>query len=173
VSNDSFYFCFIAFQFQYCSVGYAFATIFYYSILEQVVSVLNNIIQARECAIHQDYYDYNCTLNSIYISGILPLFSCIGNLKPPFMQCLKLCLGRVDVIDHKFLVYIHPLIVFCIVVTIFISGSRFMFVAGHIGRYVNSKSISSLVLLSYCSVSYSSVQLLRPLAYYFKHHFNS
>jgi len=150
----------------YISAGYAFGIIFYYSVLEQVVFVLNDVVQNRECAIYEDYYFFGCDLEPKYISEILPFFSSIGNLKPPFMQYLKLCLGRAEVIDHKFLVYIHPLIVFSIVVTIFVSARRFVLVARYIGRYVNSKSISLLVLLSYSSMSYTSVQLLRPLAYF-------
>ena len=166
-------FIFVLLHFNFnISAGYAFGIIFYYSVLEQCVSVLNDVVQARKCAIYEDYYFYVCDLKPVYISEILPFFSSIGNLKPPFMQYLKLCLGRADVIDHKFLVYIHPLIVFSIVVTIFLSARRFVFVARFFGRYINSKSISLLILLSYSSVSYTSVQLLRPLAY-FKHNFNS
>jgi len=166
-------FIFILLHFNFnISAGYAFGIIFYYSVLEQVVFVLNDIVQNRECAIYEDYYNLECDLEPKYISEILPFFSIIGNLKPPFMQYLKLCLGRAEVIDHKFLIYIHPLIVFSIVVTIFVSARKFVSVARYIGRYVNSKSISLLVLLSYSSMSYTSVQLLRPLAY-FRHDFDS
>ena len=147
------------------TAGYAFGIIFYYSVLEQVVSVLNQVMQDRMCAIYEDYYFYSCDLGTVN-TYILKFFSSIGNLKPPFLQYVKLCLGGTEVIDHKLLVYIHPLIVFTIVVTIFVSSRRFVCVARFLGRYINSKSISLLILLSYSSVSYTSVQLLRPLAFF-------
>ena len=52
----------------------------------------------------------------------------------------------------------------------FICGSidftsrRFVIVARYIGRYVNSRSICLLLLLSYSSVCYTSIQLLKHLA---------
>jgi len=161
----SFIFILLHFNFS-ISAGYAFGIIFYYSVLELVVSVFNKVVQERKCAVYEDYLFSGCDLELKYISEILPFFSSIGNLKPPFMQYLKLCLGKAEVIDHKFLVYMHPLIVFSIVVIIFVSARRFVFVARYIGRYANSKSISLLVLLSYSSMSYTSVQLLRPLAHF-------
>ena len=76
------------------TAGYAFGIIFYYSVLEQVVSALNKVVQARECAIYEDYYFPGCDLEPEYISESLPFFSSIGNLKPPFMQYLNFCMER-------------------------------------------------------------------------------
>ena len=160
----TFIFVMLHFKFQ-VGAGYAFGIIFFYSILEQVFSVFNQVYQILPCSINRNNNVNSCSL-PYYISNVLPFFSSIGTLQPPFIQYLKLCLGETEMIDHKFLVYIHPLIVFSIVVTIFVSARRFVFVARYFGRFVNSRSISLLVLLSYSSVSYTSVQMLRPLASY-------
>jgi len=156
------------------TAGYAFGVIFYYSILEQIISVFNQVYQIIPCGISDsseanDYYYYDCSPPS-YIEIMLPLLSSIGNLKPPFMQYFKICLEKAKMIDHMFLIYFHPLIVFSIVVTIFITARRFVFVARFLGRFINSNSISLFVLLSYSSVSYTSVQMLRPLASFKFHH---
>ena len=154
-------FIFILLHFNFNVIaGHAFGIIFYYSVLAQVVSVLSEVTQLRYCAIAEDYYAYDCNLPQNYASKILPFLFSIGTLKPPFMQYLKLCLGRAEKIDHIALDYIHPLIVFGIVVTIFISARKFVCAARLYGRYVNSKSICLLILLSYSSVSYTSMQLL-------------
>ena len=67
-------------------------------------------------------------------------------------------------IDHVFLTYFHPITVTCLIVAIFISARNFVTVARTVGRYVNSKSICVLLILSYNSVCYTSIQLFRPLA---------
>jgi len=147
------------------NAGHAFVLIFYYSVLEQIVSVLNQVTQLRFLALAEEIYVIGSYLQR-YSSALLPFLSGIGTLKPPFMQYLKLCMGKSEMIDHIALVYIHPLIVFTIVVTIFVSSRRFVFVARFLRKYINSKSICLLVLLSYSSVSYTSLQILRPLAYF-------
>ena len=160
-------FIFILLHFKFNVIaGHAFGIIFYYSVLAQVVSVLNTVNQLRYCAIAEDFYAYDCSLPQDYASKILPFLFSIGTLKPPFMQYLKLCLGGTEMIDHIVLDYIHPLIVLSIVTVIFVSSRRFVWAARLFGRYVNSKSICLLILLSYSSVSYTSVQLLRPLAHF-------
>ena len=94
---------------------------------------------------------------------VLPFLSSIGNLKPPFTGSMNLCFGKAKMIDHLILEYIHPLIVTYLVVIIFLLARNFVLVARIIERYVNSKSICILLLLSYSSLSYTSIQLLKPL----------
>ena len=135
------------------TAGYAYGIIFYYSILEQTVNASS----------------YNGSCNNSFtpiIITILTVLSSIGNMKPP-LQLLKLCFwNNAKMMDHMFLTYIHPVIVTCLIVTIFLSARNSVTVARTIGRYVNSKSICILLMLSYSSVSYTSVELLRPLAIY-------
>ena len=131
------------------TAGYAYGIIFYYSILEQTVDA--------------SYIGTQNNYNENFIATILSILSTIGNMKPPY-QLLKLCFGEFMMIDHMFLTYFHPFIVTCLIFAIFISARNFVIVARTIGRYVNSKSICILLILSYSSVSYTSVQLLRPLA---------
>ena len=134
------------------TAGYAYGIIFYYSVLEQTVNA--------------SYSGTNNDFNAPIIVTFLTILSSIGNMKPPF-QLLKLCFWKnAKIMDHMFLTYIHPVIVTCLIVTIFILARNSVTVARTIGRYVNSKSICILLMLSYSSVSYTSVQMLRPLAIY-------
>ena len=146
----SFVFVLLHFQFD-VTAGYAYGVIFYYSVLEVIVKML-----IKTQYIHQNFV--NISLQT------LPFLSNVGYLKPPFLKYLQLCLGGAETIDHVFINYIHPLIVTCLVAIIFITARRYVIVARLIGRYVNSKSICLLLLLSYSSVCYTSVQLLKPLA---------
>ena len=131
------------------TAGYAYGIIFYYSVLEQTVNASYN-------GTHNNF-------NAPIIITFLTILSSIGNMKPPF-QLLKLCFWKnAKMMDHMFLTYIHPVVVTCLIVTIFILARNFVAVARTIGRYVNSKSICILLMLSYSSVSYTSVQLFRPL----------
>ena len=137
------------------TAGYAYGVIFYYSILEETVN-------ASHVGTHND-------LNAPIITTLLTILSSIGNMKPPF-RFLRLCFWKnATMIDHMFLTYIHPLIVTSLIVTIFLLARNFVTVARTIGRYVNSKSICILLMLSYSSVSYTSVQLFRPLSFYHGH----
>ena len=87
-------------------------------------------------------------------------------MKPPF-RLLKLCFWKnAKMMDHMFITYIHPVIVMSLIVIIFLLARNSVTAARTIGRYVNSKSICILLMLSYSSVSYTSVQLFRPLAVY-------
>ena len=95
--------------------------------------------------------------------NVLPFLSSIGNLKPPFTGFMRLCLGGAEMMDHLMLEYIHPLIVTILVVSVFILARNFALVARAVGRYVNSKSICILLLLSYSSITCTSMQLLKPL----------
>ena len=142
----SFIFVLLHFKFN-ITAGYAYGIIFYYSVLEQTVHS------------NDTYNDYDAPM----INVTLILLSSIGNMKPPF-QFLKLCFWKnASKMDHMFLTYIHPVIVISLIVTIFLLARNSVTVARTVGRYVNSKSICILLMLSYSSVSYTSVQLLRPL----------
>ena len=77
-----------------------------------------------------------------------------------------LCLHKFEMIDHIFLLYIHPIIVMFIVTVLFISYRNCAIVARMIGKFINSATICLLILLSYSSVSHTSLQLLRPLPYF-------
>jgi len=94
----------------YTSIGYAYGLLFYYSVLENVVKQ----------PVVDDYYsitiDSQCRLSEkrFYIfafeAKLLSSLASIGNLKPPYLQFMNLCL-RTQVIDHVFFVYTHPVIV--------------------------------------------------------------
>ncbi|XP_065900907.1 uncharacterized protein [Dysidea avara] len=171
-------FVFVLLHFQ-LDTGYVFGLIFYYGVLEQVVSVYNEVVQAVVCDVSANdnkdnyYYDpnnihayYGCVGELFDFSAILPLFSSLGNLKPPFMSYLHLCFRGFDILDHLFIVYFHPVVVTFMIVVISIATRYSVRVARTIGRVVNSKSVCLLLLLSYNSFSCTSVQLLRPLPYF-------
>ena len=144
-------FIFVLLHFKFnITAGYAYGILFYYSVLELTVNA--------------SYAGTQNNLNNSIIITLLTILSSIGNTKPPF-QLLKLCFWKnATMMDHMFLTYIHPVIVMSLIVAIFLSARNSVTVARTIGRYVNSKSICILLILSYSSVSYTSVQLLRPLA---------
>ena len=138
------------------TAGYAYGMIFYYSVLEQTVNA-SYVGTQNNLKAHNVIHIHNT---------LLTILSSIGNMKPPF-QLFKFCFEKnTKMMDHMFLTYIHPLIVIFWIVTIFMLARNFVTVARTIGRYVNSKSICILLMLSYSSISYTSVQLFRPLAVY-------
>ena len=164
----SFIFVLLHFKFD-ITAGYAYGLLFYYSVLEQLVNDVT-IRVARNLESINGYYIYDAYgLNDFHSDyefmrlKILPLLSSIGNLKPPFTGSINLCLGNAKMIDHLMLGYIHPLIVTFLVGIIFILARNFVLAARTIGRFVNSKSICILLLLSYSSITYTSLQLLKPL----------
>ena len=141
---------FVSLNFKFdITAGYAYGIMFYYSVLEQTVNA--------------SYIGTQNNFNEPFTITCLTIISTMGNMKPP-LQILQLCLGKFMMIDHMFLTYFHPIIVTCLIVAIFISARNFVIVARTIGRYVNSKSICIFLILSYSSVSYTSLQLFRPLA---------
>ena len=149
------------------TAGYAYGLLFYYSVLEQLVNdVTNNLIKNLESSQGYDINadnDDNDSENYIMISKVFPFLSSIGYLKPPFTGYMNLCFGEAEMMDHLILGYIHPIIVTFLVVIIYILARNFVLVARTIGRFVNSKSICILLLLSYSSITYTSMQLLKPL----------
>ena len=147
----SFIFVLLHFQFD-VTAGYAYSVIFYYSVLETFTNMIFALGHSADCEIYNK------------IMQALSFFSNIGNLKPPFLRYLGLCLHQTEVIDHVYLTYLHSLIVTTIIALLFVTARRFVTVARFIGRFVNSKSICLLLLLAYSSVCYTSVQLLKPLA---------
>ena len=162
----SFIFVLLHFKFD-ITAGYAYGLLFYYSVLEQLVNdVITYLTQNLENS--NNYIGHHFHDNTIHgyefmRLKVLPFLSSIGILKPPFTEFMKLCFSEAKVIDHLVLGYIHPLIVTFLVVVIFILARNFVLVARTIGRFVNSKSVCILLLLSYSSVTYNSMQLLKPL----------
>ena len=149
-------FIFVMLHFKFdVTAGYAYGAVFYYSVLEAFANM---------------FYAYNHPDAEICDAGtamqVLSFFTIVGNLKPPFLRYLGLCLHKTEVIDHMYITYIHALIVTSLITVIFVTARKYVVVARYIGRYINSKSICLLLLLSYNSVCYTSVQLLKPLAVY-------
>ncbi|XP_065901388.1 uncharacterized protein [Dysidea avara] len=139
---------FVLFHFQFdVTAGYAYSVIFYYSILEVHANMLYGV---NDCWVE-----------------VTSFLSNIGNLKPPFLRYLGLCLPKTEIIDHVYLTYLHSLIVTVLIALIFVTARRYVTVARYIGRYINSKSICLLLLLSYSSVCYTSIQLLKPLTVHY------
>ena len=175
----SFIFVLLHFKFD-VTAGYAYGLLFYYSVLEQLVNdVTNNLAINLDVSYGNNFYDtfdydgdddddFN---DDIYFDAdydlirlkVLPFLSSIGNLKLPFTGFMNLCLGDAEMIDLILLEYIHPLIVIFLVIIIYVLARNFVLVARTVGRYVNSKSICILLLLSYSSITYTSMQLLKPL----------
>ena len=167
----SFTFVLLHFKFD-VTAGYAYGLLFYYSVLGQLVNDVTNYLDNNlESSQGYDIYDFYDSYefedyldeNDFMRFNVLPFLSSMGNLKPPFTEFMRLCLGDAEMIDHLMLQYIHPVIVTCLVFLIFILARNFVLVARTIGRYVNTKSISILILLSYSSITYISMQLLKPL----------
>ena len=163
------------------TAGYAYGLLFYYSVLEQLVNdVTSYVPRSFLNGVYEDYNDYDDfhyddsgdNYNVMRIN-VLPFLSGIGNLKPPFTGFMNLCFGDAKMMDHLVLGYIHPIIVTFLVVIIFILARNFVFVARTIGRYVNSKSICILLLLSYSSITYTSMQLLKPLPVFTQYAYES
>ena len=163
----SFIFVLLHFKFD-ITAGYAYGLLFYYSVLEQLVNDVayrarNSVTISSDEYNTNDYFYYVFKYEKIMRFSVLPFLSSIGNLKPPFTGYMNLCFGEAEMMDHLILGYIHPIIVTFLVVIIYILARNFVLVAGTIGRYVNSKSICILLLLSYSSITYTSMQLLKPL----------
>ena len=155
----SFIFVLLHFKFD-ITAGYAYGLLFYYSVLEQLVNDATNSTKnfiATNSDSYIDYYflfDYSDDAYNFMKVKALPFLLSIGNLKPSFTGSMNLCFGHAKIIDHLILGYIHPIIVTFLVVIIYILARNFVFVARTIGRYVNSKSICILLLLSYSSITY-------------------
>ena len=146
------------------SIGYAYGILFYYSVLETLVKqqVTSDFVlfSSNECDLSDGdiYYTYT------FEATILSFLTSIGNLKPPFLQFMKLCL-HTEVVDHVFFVYTHPVIVVSLLAVIAVAARKFSKLARLVQRH-SSIMICLILLLSYSSISYTSVQLLKPLAVY-------
>ena len=156
-------FIFVLLHFKFdITAGYAYGLLFYYSVLEQLVyDVFKGLEAFNGRNVYIDYDDEY--IYEFMRLNVLPFLSSIGILKLPLTSFMQLCFGKAKTIDHLILGYIHPLIVTFFVVIIFILARKFVLVARTIGRYVNSKSVCILLLLSYSSITYNSMQLLKPL----------
>jgi len=102
-------------------IGYAYCIFFYYSILEHVVTSTQNthfyqLYLQNHCG-SEPYQRYSDLLGTK--SRILVSLASIGNLKPPFIQYMGLCL-HTEVIDHVFFAYIHPLLVLSLMAIVII-----------------------------------------------------
>ncbi|XP_065910453.1 uncharacterized protein [Dysidea avara] len=152
------------------SIEYTLGIILYYSVIDQVFSVYKEVIQTKTCHVpvklqnhyHPNYYD--CLDAPFDVSSALPFFSSIGILKPPFLQYMKLCFPGSNLLDHLFIGYIHPIVVTIVVIIALIVSRSSRRVTLFVGRYLNSRYICLLLLLSYSSISYTSIQLLRLTA---------
>jgi len=142
------------------NIGYLYGILFYYSVLEHVVKQRNND--------HDEKFLCKQLISTVTFddveSRLLSSLASIGNLKPPFLQYMKLCL-HTQVIDHVFFVYIRPLVVIFLLGIVAFTARRFKKVTVFVRRH-SSTLICLLLLLAYSSVSYTSIQLLKPLAVY-------
>ena len=143
------------------TAGYAYGLLFYYNVLEQLVDDVTSHLM-RDLAYIGYQYDVHDKYEFMRLN-VLPFLSSIAILKVPFTGFMGLCFGKAKMIDHLMLNYIHPLIVTFLAVIIFILARNFVLVSQIIGKHVNSKSLCILLLLSYSSVTYNSMQLLKPL----------
>ena len=169
----SFIFVLLHFKFD-IAAGYAYGLLFYYSVLEQIVNdATDHLTKSLEFTYGNDVYGGICGYSYDFMRlNVLPFLSSIGNLKPPFTGFMNLCFRDAEMIDHLMLEYIYPLIVTILVVSVFILARNFVLVARAVGRYVNSKSICILLLLSYSSITYTSMQLLKPLPVFHSNEMN-
>ena len=146
---------------------YVLGIMLYYSVAEQVFSVYKEVIQTKTCHVpvelHNNYHPnyYDCLDSPFDASGALPFFSSIGILKPPFLKYMRLCFPGSNMLDHLFMGYIHPIVVVLVVVVSLIVSRSSRRVTRYVGRYLNNRYICLLLLLSYSSISYTSIQLLR------------
>ena len=148
------------------SIGYAYGILFYFSVLENVVKqqIIGDVYNYFPTDDQCDLPDRGKFYTYTFEATILSFLTSIGNLKPPFLQFMKLCL-HTEVIDHVFFVYTHPVIVVCLLAVIAVAARRFSKLARLVQRQ-SSVIICLILLLSYSSISYTSVQLLKPLAVY-------
>ena len=138
---------FVLLHFQFdVTTGYAYSVIFYYSILEIFANMFYALSHSDNC-----WADLSNNINGMM--QVLSFFSNIVNLRPPFLRYLGLCLPKTEIIDHVYLTYLHSLVVTVLIALIFVTARRYVTVARYIGRYINSKSICLLLLLSYVYVS--------------------
>ena len=158
------------------TAGYAYGLLFYYSVLEQLVNDVTNYVprnflnvmyggnyDMHDTNYFETYYDHNDDKYNFMRINVLPFLSSIGNLKLPFTGSMNLCLDDSKMMDHFILGYIHPIIVTFLVAIIYFLARNFPPVSRIIIRYVNSRSICILLLLSYSSITYTFMQLLKPL----------
>jgi len=146
------------------SIGYVYGLLFYYSVLENVVKQkitddLYFIYEFPQCD-RSDIGFYILTFESKILSSL----ASIGNLKPPYLQFMNLCLNT-QVIDHVVFVYTHPVIVVSLLAIIAVAARKSFKLTKLVQRH-STIMICLILLLSYSSISYTSVQLLKPLIVY-------
>ena len=123
------------------SLGYAYALIYYYSIIDILLG------------------------SNLYISDevfqLVTILSSFAKLTPQFLG--RLCfVERLSGIDQQFIHYFHAIFIFCLIGGIVISA-RYSFRIASIVSHCIIRVICLLILLSYTSLASTSLQLLRPL----------
>ena len=124
-------------------VGYLFAVIYYYSIVDLLIG------------------------NNLYISdGVfqtVTLLSSFAKLSPQFLG--KLCLFEgMSGIDQLFIHYAHPLAILVILIVITLLARNSLWVSNFISPFI-IRAICLLLLLSYTSIASTSLSLLRHLEF--------
>ena len=136
-----------AFVLMHCqvTVGYLYAIIYYYSVMDLLLSYINILYISGEL----------CTMVSV--------LSSIAKLLPQFLG--QLCLvENMDEIDQQFIHYIHPLAVSFILVIISCLAKCSYRVSSFISKDI-IRVICLLLLLSYTSVATTSLLMLQPLKF--------
>ena len=123
------------------SLGYAYAMIYYYSIIDILLG------------------------SNLYISdGVFQLVSILSSfakLTPQFLGRFCLVEG-LSGIDQQFIHYFHAIFIFCLIGGI-VMAARYSFKLASIVSHCIIRVICLLILLSYTSLASTSLQLLRPL----------
>ena len=127
------------------AIGYLYVIIYYYSVLDLLLSYLN----------------------VLYISGelnmMVNIMSSIAKLLPQFLG--QLCLVEdMDEIDQQFIHYIHPLAISFILVIVSCLAKCSYRVSSFISKDI-IRVICLLILLSYTSVVITSLLILQPLRF--------
>ena len=125
------------------TVGSLYAIIYYYSIVDILLSQLLFIS------------------NGLYTT--VNIISSLAKLTPQFLG--QLCLVQnMSGIDQQFIHYVHPTVISLILVMIILIARRSRRVSSFIGRGI-IHFICFLLLLSYTSVATTSLLLMRPLMF--------
>ena len=125
------------------SIGYLYAITYYYSMVDILLS------------------EYLYIPNGLYIT--INIMYSIVNLTPQFLG--KLCLVRgLSGIDQQFIHYVHPLAVSLMLVMIVVLARSSRRLSVFISRGI-IRVICFLLLLSYTSVTFTSLHLLRYLKF--------
>ena len=127
------------------SIGYFYAIIYYYSVLDILLIHMHNVYLSEE------------------LNTIISVMSSTAKLLPQFLG--RLCLvENMNEIDQQFIHYIHPLAVSFILAIISLMARCSYKVSSFISKDI-IRVICLLLLLSYTSVTTTSLLLLQPLKF--------